>query len=232
MPTAGGESILLTTQPGDDFAARWSSDGEKILFHSFRAGNRDIYCISKDGGPAQQLIDGPFHEWGQDWSPDESKISFMSDRTGRWEVYVASKEESGWGEPEQITFEGGSFPRWSPVGNSIAYFSGGSVKVISYEDRSTKTLVQSQNIPGSIINPSSSWSPDGKTFYFNSQDEQGILSLWSVPAEGGDPELKITNDDPNLSLGLYGFGVDSERFYFSIRKSESNVMIMDLLSRK
>lgn len=232
MPTAGGESILLTSPPGDDFGPSWSQDGEIILFHSFRKGNRDIYSISKDGGPAQPLFEEPFHEFGPDWSPDNSKITFMSDRTGRWEVYVASKEETGWGEPEQITFEGGSYPRWSPVENSIAYHSGGSVKVVSYEDRSTKTLFQSQNISGSARNSFSSWSPDGKTFYFFSQDERGFGSVWSVPVEGGEPELKITDSDPNLGLSFFGFTVDSERFYFSIRKNESNVMIMDLLSRK
>jgi serine/threonine protein kinase len=232
MPTAGGESILLTPQPGDDFGPSWSPDGEKILFHSYRSGNRDIYFISKDGGPAQQLIDGPFHEFGPDWSRDGSKISFMSDRTGRWEAYVVSKEESGWGDPEQITFEGGRYPRWSPIGNSISYFSGGSVKVLSYEERSTKILIQSLKMLASITSPSSSWSTDGKTFYFYSQDEQGIGSIWSVPAEGGEPELKITSDDPNLMPSLFGFCVSSERFYFSMRQSESNVMIMDLLSRE
>jgi serine/threonine protein kinase/Tol biopolymer transport system component len=231
-PTAGGESILLTPQPSDDFAPRWSPDGETILFHSFKAGNRDIYCISNDGGPAQLLIDGPSHELTPDWSADGSKISFVSDRTGQWEIYVVSKEEKGWGEPEQLTFEGGSYARWSPVEDSIAFIIGDSLKVLSLDDRRIRTLVQSQNIPGSISHTSCSWSPDGRTVYFQAMDEQGIGCIWSVPAEGGEPELKIVSDDPNLRLALYTFGADDERFYFSMRNRESNVLIMDLLSRK
>jgi len=232
MPTTGGESILLTLRPGDDFAPRWSPDGEKILFHSFRAGTRDIYCISKDGGPAQPLINGPSHELTPDWSPDGSKISFVSDRTGQWEIYVISKEETGWGEPEQITFEGASYARWSPVEDSIAFISGGSLMVISSADKRIRALVQNQNIPGSLGYTSCSWSPDGQTVYFQAQDEQGIGSIWSVPAKGGEPELKVISDDLNLRLGMYTFSADSERFYFSTRRGESNVMIMDLLSRK
>jgi hypothetical protein len=103
------------------------------------------------------------------------------------------------------------------------------VKVVSYEDKSTKILVQSQNIPGSLSISFFAWSLDGKTLYFYSQDELGIGSIWSVPAEGGEPELKITNEDPSLGLDFFGFSVDSERFYFSIRQNESNVKIMDLL---
>jgi serine/threonine protein kinase len=225
IPAAGGNPIQLTSHPSDDFAAFWSPDGEKIVFHSFRQGNRDIYCMNKDGGSVQQLSDDPSHEFGPTFSPDGSKILFMSDRTGRYEVYVISKDDTGWGEPEQITFDGGIFCRWSPVGNFIAYASEHNLKVISYDDRKTKTLVRDQAVLGIPA-----WSVDGKTLYYQSQDEQGIGSLWSVPVEGGKPELKIIGDDPHLRLGLINLACDAQRFYFSLRSSESNVWVMDLLS--
>ncbi|MGD8538925.1 MAG: protein kinase, partial [Candidatus Aminicenantes bacterium] len=227
IPAAGGNPIQLTSHPSEEFVPSWSSDGEKIVFHSFRRGNRDIYCMNKDGGSVQQLTDAPSHEFGPALSPDGSKISFMSDRTGRWEVYVMPKTDTGWGEPEQITSDGGVFPRWSPVGNSIVYISEQSLKIFSYDDRKTKTLVNCQIVVGIP-----SCSLDGKTVYYMSQDEQGIGSIWSVPIEGGEPELKIISDDPHLKLGLINLSADSQRFYFSIRSSESNVWVMDLLSRE
>ncbi len=227
IPAAGGNPIQLTSHPSEEFVPSWSSDGEKIVFHSFRRGNRDIYCMNKDGGSVQQLTDAPSHEFGPAFSPDGSKISFMSDRTSRYEVYVMSKTDTGWGEPEQITSDGGVFPRWSPVGNSIVYISEQSLKIVSNDDRRTKTLVKGQIVVGMPA-----WSPDGKTVYYMSQDEQGIGSIWSVPIEGGEPELKIISDDPHLKLGLIILSADSQHFYFSILSSESNVWVMDLLSRE
>ncbi|NIM91497.1 MAG: protein kinase [Candidatus Aminicenantes bacterium] len=227
ISAAGGNPIQLTSHPSDDFAAFWSPDGEKIVFHSFRQGNRDIFCMNKDGGSVQQLTDDPSHDFGPAFSPDGSKIIFMSDRTGRYEVYVMSKDDTGWGEPEQITSDGGIFPRWSPVGNFIAYVSEHSLKVLSYNDRKTKILVRNQAVLGIPA-----WSPNGKTIYYQSQDKQGIGSIWSVPVTGGQPELKIIGDDQYLKLGLINLRADAQRFYFSIRISESNVWVMDLLSRE
>jgi len=229
IPVSGGEAIQLTTHPSEDFAPRWSPDGEKIVFHSFRQGNRDIYCMTKDGGSIEQLTDDPSHEFGPHWSPDGLKIVFISDRTGRTELYVISKDDTGWGEPEQITFDGGSFQKWSPVGDSIVYISGDSLKIFSYDDKKTKTLVKARN---TIRPTNTAWSPDGKKIYYMAQDGQGIGSIWSVPVKGGEPELKIISDDPYLKLGQVSLCADSQRFYFSMRVSESNVWIMDLISRE
>jgi len=232
IPTAGGDPIQLTSHPSEDFVPDWSHDDELIVFHSFREGNRDIFCMDKDGGAVKQLTDDPSHEFGPNFSPDSSKIVFMSDRAGRYEVYVLSKNDTGWGEPEQITSDGGTLPRWSPVGNSIAYISGDSLKIISYGDGRIKTLVKGQNTLGFPSPESVAWSPDGKIVYYQAKDEQGIGGIWSVPIEGGEPELKIMSDDPLLKLGLYDFCADNQRFYFSFRLVESNVWIMDLISRE
>jgi Tol biopolymer transport system component len=232
MPIVGGEAIQLTTHPSGDFSPGWSPDGEKIVFHSFRQGNRDIYCMTKDGGSIQPVTDDSSHEMRANWSPDGSKVVFMSDRTGRYEVYLVSKDNTKWGEAEQMTFDGGHFPQWSPVGNAIAYISENSLKTISYDEKKTKTLVQSQDTLSFPRPKFPAWSPDGKTVYYLAQDEQGNRSIWSVPVEGGEPELKIVSDDPHILLGLVGFDTDEERFYFARRVNESNVWIMDLISRE
>jgi Tol biopolymer transport system component/tRNA A-37 threonylcarbamoyl transferase component Bud32 len=232
MPTAGGDSIQLTSHPSEDFVPTWSHDDELIVFHSFREGTRDIFCMDKDGGAVQQLTDDPFHEFGPSFSPDDSKIAFMSDRTGRYEVYVLSRNDTGWGEPEKVTTDGGTLPRWSPVANFIAYISEDSLKVFSYDEGKTRILVGPRLTPGSIRPASLAWSPDGKIVYFQAQGEQGIGGIWSVPVKGGEPELKIISDDPRLKLGLYNFCADYESFYFSFRIVESNVWVMDLVSRE
>jgi len=231
MPVAGGDAIQLTTHPSDDFVPRWSPDGEKIAFHSFRQGNRDIYCMTKDGESIIPLTDYPSHEFAPHWSSDGSKIVFFSGKTGRTELYVISRKDTGWGEPEQITFDGGIFPQWSPVDNSIAYISEDGLRIISYDDRKTKTLVKSQD---TLVSPGPrfpTWSLDGKKIYYMALDDKGNGSIWSVSIKGGEPELKIIFDDPQLSPGMFNISADDQRLYFSPRENESNVWIMDLISR-
>jgi serine/threonine protein kinase len=232
IPAAGGDSIQLTSHPSEDFVPNWSHDDEWIVFHSFREGNRDIFIIDKDGGAVQQLTDESSHEFGPSFSPDDSMIAFMSDRTSRYEVYIISRNDPGWGEPVQLTTDGGTLPRWSPAANVIAYISEDSLKVLSYDDGKTWTLISPQLSPDTIRPASVAWSPDGKIVYFQAQGEQGIGGIWAVPVEGGKPELKIISDDARLILGLYNFCADYESFYFSFRVVESNVWIMDLIAQE
>ncbi len=225
----GEEAIQLTTHPSGDFNPRWSPDGEKIAFHSFRRGNRDIYSMTKDGRSIQVVTEEPSHEMGAVWSPDGSKIALFSDKTGRYEIYVVSKEETGWGKPEQITFDGGQSPKWSPLGDYIAYISEDSLKIISYADRKTMTLVKAQN----TLRPNvPEWFPDGKTVLFSAEDGLGNVSIWSVPLVGGEPEIKIIFDDPYLTYGQPIISSDGQLIYLALRQDESNVWIMDLIPQE
>jgi len=229
MPAAGGEAVQLTSHPRDDFIPCWSPDGKRIVFHSFRQGSRDIYCMTNNGESVQPLTNYPSHERSPDWSSDGSKVIFFSDKTGHNEVYVISSDETGWGEPQQITFEGGTFPKWSPVGNSIVYISDDSLKIISYDDEKTRTLVSAQDILNFPSPKFCAWSLDGKIIYYMAQDQLSNVSIWAVPVLGGEPELKIIFDDPFQRLGLFNFSTDGQRIYFSLRINESNVWIMDLV---
>jgi serine/threonine protein kinase/Tol biopolymer transport system component len=229
---AGVEALQLTTHPSDDFAPSWSQDGEKIVFHSFRNGNRDIYWMTKNGGSIQPVTLDPSHEMGPTWSPDGSKIAFFSDSTGRYEVYAISNEDDSWGEPEQLTSEGGFFARASPAEDLIAYISEDGVKIVSFDGKYAKTLVQNQDTPSFPKPEYPAWSPDGKTVYYLAQHRQGKRSIWAVPLEGGEPQLKIISDDPYIMLGLVGFAADNERFYFARRVNESNVWIIDLIPQE
>ena len=183
-------------------------------------------------GTTKQITYEPGLEIDPDISPDGKMVAFTSGPMGS--TRIAVRQASG-GQPIEITrdFPGiQRWPRWSPVGDSIAHISGDDLKIISYGNRRTKILVKGQNILGSPRPESVAWSPDGKTVYFQAVDEQGIGGIWSVAVEGGEPELKIIGGDPLLKIGLYNFCADNQHFYVSFRLVESNVWIMDLISRE
>jgi Tol biopolymer transport system component len=232
IPAEGGEAIQLTTHPRDDFAPSWSPDGEKIVFHSYRNGNRDIYWMTKDGGSIQSVTEDPSQEFGPSFSPDGSKILFFSNKTGRDEIYVISQKGTGWGEPEQITTDGGVFPRWSPQGDLITYIFEDSLRIISYKDRIKKILVEGQNALNFPRPKFPAWSQDGKHIYYLALDRLGIGMILSVPVEGGDPQPMVISYDPHIMLGQVSLSLDDRNFYFARRVNESNLWVMDLLMQK
>jgi Tol biopolymer transport system component len=232
MPLAGGEAIQLTTHPSDDFSAGWSPDGEKIAFHSFREGNRDVFVMSKDGESIEQVTDDPSHEMGPNFMANGKQITFSSNRTGRYELYIVTQGQSGWSEPEQITFNGCASGRGSYVENYIVYIAEDGLRIVFPDDREERILVESLDALRTPRPKFPAWSIDGKTVYYSAVDEQSVESIWAVPVVGGEPELKVISDDPYYKLALLGLSADAERFYFPMRLIESNVWVMDLLLRE
>ena len=76
MPVGGGEARQVTSDPAPDFAPAWSRDGSRLVFHSLRSGNRDIYTVDVDGTNLQQRTSSPAEELDASWAPDGSAIVF------------------------------------------------------------------------------------------------------------------------------------------------------------
>ena len=61
---------------------------EKILFHSNRDGDFDIYMMDTDGGNVVQITDNTANDYLGSVSPDATQIAFSSDRDGNTEAYT------------------------------------------------------------------------------------------------------------------------------------------------
>ena len=57
MDADGGNVQQLTDDPGSDSNPAWSPDGIRIVFHSYRDGDWDIYVMDADGGSIRTLRD-------------------------------------------------------------------------------------------------------------------------------------------------------------------------------
>jgi Tol biopolymer transport system component len=124
---ASGEPRQLTDQAGSVANPVVSPDGRWVAYYRVLEGQRDIWIVPFDGGPALRFTDDPATDIHPAWSPDGSRLAFVSDRSGKTNQVFVSGVQNGRpvGTPVQITSgsRGCWCPRWSPDGKAIAYVS-------------------------------------------------------------------------------------------------------------
>ena len=103
----------------------WSADGRYITYYVERPGG-NVWLLPTDGSEPVPITDSAAAESYGTISPDSKWIAFASDRSGQEEIWVDSMDDPG--RPQQITFEGGGMPRWSPLGNEIFYRRGSEIR--------------------------------------------------------------------------------------------------------
>lgn len=192
----------------------------RILFHSIRSGNLDIYRIDKNG--VVRLTDNPARDERPVWSPDGTKIAFISDRDGNNEIYLMDAD----GENQRrVTFNewDDKNPSWSPDGRSIVFESkrGGAINLYiidleTYRERKLTDygLRQVAGIP--------SWSPDGGHIAFTSNKWFGYnVSIITVD---GREDKRLT--EKGGSCGPV-WSPNGKTIAFVNRNGKSRIWLMD-----
>lgn len=167
---ATGEMTIIAPHDAWEWLASYSSDGELILFNSYRTGASDIYTYRKSDGELKQWTDFNGYDAHAQFSPDDSKILFNRQDDGEdFNLYVIERET---GEVSQLTDEPTEegYASWSPDGNSIVFTS-------DRNQASGESDIYIMNADGSGVrritdHPAKDeypfFSPDGKYIYFNS----------------------------------------------------------------
>lgn len=122
--TTLGDARMVADQDRPTFigqgdSARWSPDGEWLLFVSGDGFESSLYKMRADGTD-QTLVVGDTRLYGFDWSPDGSQVVF-SDGT---RLHIVDSE--GRGPARVLPHRAGNCdqqPAWSPDGATIAYSS-------------------------------------------------------------------------------------------------------------
>ena len=107
----------------DDGHPRFSPDGTKILFHSKRDGDWEIYIMdSRMEENIVQLSNNEKTDKNAEWSRKGAKIVFESKRDGNNEIYVMDADGNN---PVNLTNDKGSdtIPKWSANDRRIVFES-------------------------------------------------------------------------------------------------------------
>jgi len=234
MPVAGGDPVQLTTHSSNDYYPVLSPDGTEVAFYSLRNGNRDVFVMSLEGGSLQQVTFHTADDIEPDWSSDGNQIVFFSYRTGQSEIFIVSRAEnnSKWGAPRQITFEGGQHAKWSPDGRFITYVSFGKLILYSIEQETLRVLFFSDDLEKIPQPMYLDWSLDSQSIFYKGYSPDWRSSFWSIPISGGTPKSIARFVDPSRSSNRSEFTSDGRRLFFTLTEKESDIWQLEFLKDK
>ena len=203
----------------------WSPDGSEIAFTSSKSGNADIWTVpSSEGRPRQITIDRA-DDWRPSWSPDGSEIAFVSDRGGSLDIWAIP---STGGNPRRIASgeEDAYGPSWSPDGRWIAFATGEEIRKVSAEGGIAIQVASVQDgFPSSI-----SWLEDGRTLRYFTRDRDGRISLYEVPASGGNPSRVMRFSEELGWPEGYALSPDG-RTFAAVPRNRVDIWMLEVPSR-
>ncbi|MDE0186181.1 MAG: DPP IV N-terminal domain-containing protein [Candidatus Poribacteria bacterium] len=207
----------------------WSPDGSRIAYASDADGDFDIYIMDENGQNATNLTDdSPLHENSPHWSPVSEKIVFVSYPDG-WVAEDVNLLDVRTGDRRRLTssINPVAYPRWSPNGSQIAYFS-----TKPFEPPLSTSEIWRAKADGTDAEPlvtdgggnrSPRYSPDGKWIAFESYRDFNT-DIYALNLESREV-IRLTT---HLGDDSYpSWSPDGERFAFvSSRDGNPDIFTM------
>jgi Tol biopolymer transport system component len=190
---ADGTEVVRLTTTGRNGQPRWSPDGTRIVFTSWRSGAAEIWVMNADGS-GQRLVAGMERPaYMADWSPDGTRIAFSTERgDGNFDIYVVNADG---GNLQRLTTSNSYWgPRWSPDGGQLAvrWFESSAecaacIATLPQCPCNGRIALMNTDGTGLQVLPRigecdawPEWSPDGRHILFSSYRSAGR----GVPARG------------------------------------------------
>ena len=207
----------------------------KIVFHSHRDGNTEIYLMRSDGEGETRLTHNGASDNFPAWAPNGRQIVFGSERDGYPEIYVMDAD----GSHQRNLTQHPAFdtsPGWSPDGSQIAFTSdrdsGDAHDLNIFVMDADGSNVRQVTRLDFAVTPK--WSPDGKRIAF-----EGIIDqrrqIYVINADGTNRQL-VSRPIPNAGIFLGGWSPDGTQILYkgSINNSVKNsiVIIATLKTKK
>ena len=101
---------------------RFAPDGDKVVFDApSEGGHHHIWMIGSDGGPPEQLTNGPADDRSPNWSRDGQWVYFGSDRGDGYQIWKINPKTL---EAKPVTRKGGFHAIESPHDKTLYYTKG------------------------------------------------------------------------------------------------------------
>ena len=208
-------------------APRFSPDGKRIAFLSYRSGLPELWVSEPDGEKAVRITSfGTAGPEFPNWSPDGQTLVFAGGG-----AYLLVRATGG--QPQQLSAEmtNITFPAWSRDGKSIYACrkgQGGGPEIWKAPVAGGPASFVVKNGMAAME------SPDGKFLYYTNG-----MGIWRMPTTGGEATLVVPKQRPDfpgywtvVEDGIYFLNADNkptiEFFRFSTRKSTPVVTLSGL----
>lgn len=129
LEVSTGETGQLTSWSLDNFAGRYSPNGDRIAYQSTRTGNSEVWILNLETREELNISAHAALDLLPAWSPNGDELAFLSDRDGAMNLWVTRSDGSG--SPERVSDQEIYIPnvvwavslgvRWTPDGDSIGY---------------------------------------------------------------------------------------------------------------
>ena len=202
-----GQLTKVTSEKGRKLRPRFSPNGKRIAFESYRLGYSDIWACDSDGANCGQLTSLHGVAGATSWSPDGRYIAFEFRPKEHSEVYLLDVHG---GMPQLLdTFPGADNggPNWSRDGRWIYFYSdrgGGPLQIWKVQLRGGDPVRVTRN--GGVF---AAESADGRFLYYAKANVPGI---WRMPLEGGE-ETRIL-DQPYTDFAWWNWALARNGIYF------------------
>jgi dipeptidyl aminopeptidase/acylaminoacyl peptidase len=207
-----------------------------------------LWAINVENKEKKRITEGTFSIDSAEWSPDGKWIAFVRSTNGAQEssfaelapdrnsdIYIISADG---GQARQLTTNPASDnnPQWSPDGKWLAYTANNDAKswtakteimVIAAEGGTPRNLTKDffESAGGGL-----SWSPDGKTLYFNTGI--GVYShIFKVPVSGGNAS-QITKGDYNYGQFDVAHDGNTIAYTFNDGRSAADIFVASINSEQ
>jgi Tol biopolymer transport system component/tRNA A-37 threonylcarbamoyl transferase component Bud32 len=235
MPTSGGESQRLTSEPFAEFNGNLSPDGARITYHAFRKpGLRQVEVRPADGGPLERMTPAPHQQSFATWSPGGKAIAYFEVDLpfGGW--VIRQSEPSAWGAPERqcecLVF--GWMDDQTIVVGSIGLVQGRpGIRIATHNVGTGAEHLVLERPLGPDMPMGGTVSADRRSLIYKNEDRSGRPNIWMVPLSGGAPRLLVQFTNPDRPSYRPNVAASRTHLFFTIDDRQSDIAVAELTRR-
>ncbi|MBU4211592.1 MAG: DPP IV N-terminal domain-containing protein, partial [Verrucomicrobia bacterium] len=121
---ADGHNLRQLTHDNTiSMAPKWSSDGSRFVYTSFRSQFPDVYLVNLDTGDRKCIANYPGLNASAAFSPDGREVALILSKDGNPDLYIKDLSGGGLTRLTSTRRAAEASPAWSPDGRQIVFVS-------------------------------------------------------------------------------------------------------------